>query len=171
METDEELIDFVERYSGLSIYEIKKKLGWSAGRVDGSVNRLIKAKKIFIKVVERNGRRVKLVYPSDQRPSDLISIPEKKLERGNPLWGREATFYALDLFTIGVAGRNIEEWNQISVFSESVPLTHEGGMVSFKIPEKFYTFYQLHQKHSVLTINSNNLLITVSGDIIDSIEE
>jgi len=35
----------------------------------------------------------------------------------------------------------------------------------FQIPEKFWRFYNLERKHRVVSVNGNNLLVTVSGDI------
>ena len=36
-----------------------------------------------------------------------------------------------------------------------------------EIPEKFWRFYKLDRKHRAVSINGNNLLITVSGDIVE----
>jgi hypothetical protein len=38
--TDNELMEAVNSFPGLSLYELSRKLGWSIGRVDGSVKRL-----------------------------------------------------------------------------------------------------------------------------------
>lgn len=165
------MLDLINSYSGLSLYEIKSKLKWTTGKTDGVKKRLLRKKKIFIKVVERSGRRVELVYPYDQRPSSIIQVSEKELEIGNPLWDNEASIYALDSYTIGVAGKTIPEWSEISCFEKTIPLDHRDGNVLFEIPEEFRRFYQLDQNHSVVTINSNNLLITISGRIIDFIPE
>jgi hypothetical protein len=37
-----------------------------------------------------------------------------------------------------------------------------------KIPEKFSRFYNMERKHRVVSINGNNILITISGNIIDA---
>jgi hypothetical protein len=36
-----------------------------------------------------------------------------------------------------------------------------------KIPEKIKRFYEWEQKHRVVSINGNALLITISGNIIE----
>lgn len=166
--TDEELLSTILDYSGLSLYELRKRLKWTSGKVDGSLNRLIKKKKVFVKLMERGGRRVKLVYPIEMIPSTTIKVKEENLVQGNPLWMDIARIYALDLHTIGIAGRNVTEWQDISAFYDDLEISHENGFVSLQLPEAFVRFYDLNHKHFVVTINSNNLLLTVSGDLVVS---
>jgi len=35
------------------------------------------------------------------------------------------------------------------------------------IPEKFWRFYNLERKHRVISVNGNNILVTVSRDIVE----
>ena len=165
-ETDDELYQLIEREPGLSKYELKNELKWSMGKTDGSIKRLLESGRIFVKVVERDGRQVHLIYPVDMKPTDVIKIPKQELETHNPLWFDKALVYALDSETIGVAGQHFDEWSEISRFEKEIPLNHEDDQVSFEIPEEFKTFYQLDRKHYVVSINANNVLITVSGEII-----
>lgn len=171
--SDEILLEVIEKHPSLSQYELSRKLRWSSGRVDGSVRRLLKSNKIFLRVIERNGRRVNLVYPKEQKPAKIIEVPSELLEGGNPVWRDEAFFYALDSSTIGISGRDIEEWRDISCFAETVHLrresarAHREGRTLLPIPENFWRFYNLDRKHRVVSINGNNLLVTVSGDIIE----
>jgi hypothetical protein len=166
-ESDEILLDTIEKYPGLSQYEIGKKLRWSAGRVDGSIRRLLNANKIFIRVLERNGKRVNLVYPKDQKPSNVIEVPTELLNVDNPIWDEYAFVYALDNSTIGISGHEIPEWEEISCFLKKIPLQKNEGKIILQIPETFWRFYNLERKHRVVSLNGNNLLITVSGDIIE----
>lgn len=166
-ESDEILLDIIKRYPGLSQYELARSLKWKAGRVDGSVRRLLNANKIFVRVLERNGRRVNLVYPKEQKPSNLIEVPAELLRMDNPIWDQYAFVYALDISTIGISGLEVSEWKEISCFREKLPLQKTKDKMILKIPERFWRFYNLQRKHRVVSINGNNLLITVSGDIIE----
>lgn len=169
-ESDKILLSTIEKYPGLSQYELGKKLKWKAGHVDGSVRRLLKANKIIIKVLERNGRRVNLIYPKDQKPSNIIEVPTKLLTICNPVWNENAFIYALDRSTIGISGHEIPEWKEISCFLEKIPLRKKEGKMILQIPEAFWRFYNLERKHRVVSLNGNNLLITVSGDVIEEKE-
>jgi len=166
-ETDKLLLEAIRRYPGLSQYELAEKLGWRSGHVDGSVRRLVKSKKAFLRIIERDGRRVNLVYPEEYKPSNLIEVPSDLLEVDNPTWSDKAFLYALDSSTIGVSGREVDEWREMSCFTESTPITKDNEKIVFKIPERFWRFYDLDGKHRVVSINGNNLLITVSGYIVE----
>jgi len=166
-ESDEILLDIVVKYPGLSQYELGKKLKWNAGRVDGSVRRLLNANRVFVRVLERNGRRVNLVYAKAGKPLNVIEVPAELLQKSNPMWSGYAFVYALDSSTIGVSGREMPEWEEISCFLEKIPTKEIGGKMIVQVPERFWRFYSLDRKHRVVSINGNNLLITVAGDIIE----
>jgi hypothetical protein len=166
-ESDEILLEAVKQFPGLSQYELGKKLGWKTGRIDGSIRRLLNEGKIVIKVLERNGRRVNLVYPREDTPKDTIEVPVELLETANPTWDEYAYVYALDNSTIGISGREMPEWEEISCFLEKVPIQKTENKILLKIPEKFWRFYNMERKHSVVSINGNNILITVAGNIIE----
>jgi len=166
-ESDEILLKVIERYPGLSQYELGKKVGWPSGRVDGSVRRLLNGNMVFIRVLERGGRRVNLVYPIGQKPLNVIEVPAELFCVDNPVWDEFAFVYALDSSTIGVSGREMPEWGEIACFLERVPIRKDGEKIVFEVPERFWRFYSLERKHRVVSVNGNNLLITVSGDIVE----
>lgn len=167
-ESDEILLETIKNFPGLSQYELGKKLKWNSGRVDGSIRRLLNEGRILMRVLERNGRRVNLVYPKEQKPVDVIEIPTQLLKTGNPLWDKYAFVYALDSSTIGISGREMPEWEEISCFLEKIPIQTAEGKMVLRIPEKFWRFYNMERKHRVVSINGNNILITISGNIIDA---
>ena len=138
------------------------------GHVDGTVRRLLNSGEVFITVIERYGRRANLVYPKEQKPSNIIEVPESLLETGNPLWQRGAFIYALDNVNIGISGREISEWKEISCFNSKIPIEHINGKISLRIPEKFIDFYHLNEKHRAVSTDGNSILITVSGDVIET---
>lgn len=66
-ESDEHLLEVIKNYSGLSQYELSKKIKWPSGRTDGAIRRLLNENCITIKNIERNGRLVNLIYPKDSK--------------------------------------------------------------------------------------------------------
>jgi len=170
-ESEEFLLKIIRNYSGLSLYELAKKAKWTVGHVDGTVRRLLNSKEVFITVIERDGRRANLVYPKEQKPSNIVEVPIDLLKTGNPLWQEEAFIYALDNVNIGISGQEILEWKEISCFDSKIPIENacmHARALSLKIPEKFMKFYHLNEKHRTASINGNNIIITVSGDIIET---
>lgn len=170
--SEQTLLEIIRNYPGLSQYELAKKTKWKMGHVDGTIRRLLNSNEVFIAVVDRNGRKVNLVYPKDQKPSDIIEIPNSFLKRGNPSWHEKAFIYALDNSTIGISGRELPEWNEISCFSSEIPIETArarsvGEKITIRIPENFVRFYNLEKKHRVVSINGNNILVTISGDILE----
>lgn len=165
--SEQVLLEVIRSYPGLSLYEIAKKVGWNTGRVDGAVRRLLSSREVFVAVVDRNGRKVNLVYPIDQKPSNVIEIPSSFLETENPSWHENACVHSLDSSTIGVSGGELPEWKEISCFSSEVPIERVDGKISIRIPDDFARFYDLEKKHRVVSINGNNILVTISGDILE----
>jgi DNA-binding MarR family transcriptional regulator len=58
LDTDYELYRAINKRPGASIYELAKELGWSSGKVYGSVRRLEKDNWIRTEKAERAGRYV-----------------------------------------------------------------------------------------------------------------
>jgi hypothetical protein len=110
---------------------------------------------------------VNLIYSKDQKPSDLLEVPVNLLQTGNPLWDQNAFIYALDSSTIGISGKEMPEWKEISCFQEMIPLRRDREKVELHIPETFLRFYNMERKHRIVSLNGNNILITISGDIIE----
>jgi len=63
LDTDYELYSVINRKPGANIYELAKELGWSSGKVYGSVRRLEKDNWIRTEKAERYGRSVLKVKP------------------------------------------------------------------------------------------------------------
>jgi hypothetical protein len=153
---------------GLSLYQIAKRTNWNIGKVDGSVRRLVNARKVFLVGEERGGRKLSLVFPSRLSPSPEIRIPRGLLMSENPVWLNHAYAYALDSHTIGIAGKPIREWHRVSQFESRLPIRRDEHTIKVTIPDNFITFYELNNHYFAKTINSNNILITVGGPIIQS---
>jgi len=123
--------------------------------------------KVVVRVLERNGRCVNLVYLRDMKPSNVVEVPAELLDVDNPVWGDSAFIYALDSSTIGLSGKPMSEWEEVSCFLERIPIEKSAGKIVLRIPERFCRFYNLERKHRVVSVNGNNILITVSGDIVE----
>jgi DNA-binding MarR family transcriptional regulator len=65
-DTDYELYKMINRKPGASVYELAKELGWSSGKVYGSVRRLEKDSLIRTEKAERDGRSVLKVKPVEE---------------------------------------------------------------------------------------------------------
>lgn len=63
LDTDYALYNVISRKPGSSVYELAKILGWSSGKVYGSVRRLEKDSWIRTEKAERDGRSVLKVKP------------------------------------------------------------------------------------------------------------
>jgi hypothetical protein len=75
--------------------------------------------------------------------------------------------YGLDSSTIGVSGHAMPEWSEISCFAEEIPITRDTEKVVVQIPEKIKRFLNFKQKHRVISVNGNNLLMTLSGNMVE----
>jgi hypothetical protein len=164
---NKEILKLIENDPGLSKYELSKKLCWSTGKTDGAISRLLKTRKIYLKEIERDGRIVHLVYPSDLPPSEIIKIPESELKIGNPLWIDKSYFYALDSETLGITGKEFPIWDEIAHFKESNNIKFENGEAIIELPETFKEHYKLNEKHYSVSLNANNILVTITGKIIN----
>lgn len=164
--SNEILLRTVRERPGLSMYELGREIGWNIGRVDGCVRRLLNAGKLRVAAVERNGRRTNLVFPKSKKDPRLIEVPTSLL--GNPTFSHEAFSYALDSTTIGISGRVKRDWEEDASFMEKTSLKRSKRKISLKLPERFLRFYRLDEKRKVVTVNGDVILVTVSGDLIQS---
>ena len=167
--TTDAVIERIVRDSpGVSLYWLKRRTRWNIGKVDGSVRRLVNAGKLFLVSDERNGRRLTLVYPSEFRPSTTVTVPSGVLQTSNPTWINKAHVYALDHHTIGIAGEPLQQWRKIARFTSKVRVKRDLNGVHLTIPKKFEEFYHLKTHYFTKTVNANNILITVGGQLVQS---
>jgi hypothetical protein len=59
------------------------------------------------------------------------------------------------------------EWAEISCFKEETPISREADKVLIEIPEKTKRFYDWERKHRVLSVNGNDILVTISGNLVE----
>jgi len=163
--TNDALFHEIEQEPGLSKYKLTKKLNWSMGKTDGAINRLLDSGRIFIKEIERDGRKVKLVYPKTMIPNNNIRIPKSELEISNSLWSTEAHFFGLDSDTIGITGEEYAPWKH-SRYRQKAMVKDDGDDISISFPTEFQAFYNLPTKHFSISVNSNRVILTINGYLI-----
>lgn len=160
--TDSAVLQEVMKRPGSSISEIAERLGWTNGRVDGSVNRLVLKKKVTVKHCVKRGILVKKVYPSEYfKAPEVIEIPKEMVSYSS--WENSAVVYALSRSTIGVSHKEIAEWNKKALFKEAVPIEADDEKIILKLPEKFTDFYQLSNSDISLSAVGNCVLISVES--------
>ena len=167
LQSDKLLIETINNHPGLSQYELAKRLDWPSGKVDGAIRRLVNQNQILIKSTQRNGRLVNLIYAKDHKPPNVIEVPISLLQIDNRTWLDSAYVYALDSTTIGIAGSEMSEWKGIACFTETTPIKKDKETLVLQIPERFNRFYNIANKHKVVTVNGNAILITITGNIIN----
>ena len=59
------------------------------------------------------------------------------------------------------------EWEEISCFSEKIPIRKGAETAVLQLPEKIVRFYNMERRHRVVSVNGNTILVTVSGEIVE----
>jgi hypothetical protein len=161
--TDSTVLEEVMKKPGATISEIAEALGWSNGKVDGSVNRLLAKRKVSVKHFLQRGMLVKRVYPSEYpvKPHNVLEIPKKIVVPNQ--WKDIARVYALSRSVIGVAPEEVGEWERKAIFKDDVNLQRDEENIIVVLPERFSDFYQLENSEINLSIVGNLVLATVES--------
>ena len=104
---------------------------------------------------------VKTVYPKnfEKRPINQIEIPREMVNFD--LWREKAFVYALSRSTVGIADREIAEWNGKSLSKEVVPIKKTDDNIVLELPSHFSDFYQLANSETALSAIGNLVFVTV----------
>lgn len=161
--TDSIVLEEIMKKPGVTVSEIAETLGWSNGKVDGSVNRLLLRGKVSVKHYLQRGMLVKRVYPSEYpaKSHDTLEVPEKMVDRS--LWKGNAVAYALSRSTIGIAPKEVEEWERKAFFKERADIKKDKENIIITLPEKFCDFYQLENSETSLSTVGNFVMATVES--------
>lgn len=164
--TDQTVLELIEQNPGIVLTTLSKELGWSKGRVQGSVNRLEKVGRLYSKIVLRQGKTVRRIYSINyKQPSvGVIEIPKQLI---NPdKWSKIAYLYATDRSTIMIESKEI---NIDSPIKTHIPIEWQNDNMIIKLPEKFVEFYALANSEfglSSLGEEGDNVLVTIEATIV-----
>ena len=173
--TDKALLDFLKKKPGaLSLYQIAREIGWSIGRVQKSIDRLLKKGLVTYRRAFLGGRSLKLVIPAKKevglpvlvlrKPSDVeISVSGDMVNR--ECWHGNAFLYALDRVSFGISSSHERKWHEGSLFEEKVPLRKEENAVVIRIPAKVSQFYLLTMTSYEVSASPkrNKVIVSVGG--------
>lgn len=164
--TDSIVLNMIKENSGLTVKEIANLLGWTNGKVDGSVNRLAKRGKIHIQYFMRKRSFIKRIYPIKEkpRPSNVIEIPKEDIKID--LWKDEVSVYSLSRGSIGISPTKIDEWEKKAFWKGDVKLIDEDEKLKLELPNKLSDFYRLENSEIDLATNEDLVLITVEEAIV-----
>jgi len=175
--TDVALLDFLKKKPGaLSLYQIAGEIGWSIGRVQKSVERLLRKGLVTYRRAFLGGRSLKLLVPSKSESAVVsrasVSMKSLVVELVIPvdlidpmLWGEKACLYALDRLTLGVSAVSEGAWRKRCVWEVEVPLKREGNAVIAAVPAKIAGFYLLHVSDYVVSgfPSKSKVIVTVGN--------
>jgi hypothetical protein len=173
--TDKALLDFLKKNPGaLSLYQIAREIGWSIGRVQKSIDRLLKKDLVTYRRAFLGGRSLKLIIPAKKevglpvlvlrKPSNVeITVPGNMAD--SECWHESAFLYALDRVSFGISASHERKWHESSLFEEKVPLRKEENGILLKIPTKVSEFYLLPMtSYEVSASPKRNKVIVSVGD-------
>ena len=179
--TDMALLDFLKKKPGaLSLYQITREIGWSIGRVQKSIERLLKKGLVTYKRAFLGGRSLKLIIPAKmeansrlmlvlRKPSNVeIAIPTDMVDSKHL---RESAFlYALDRVSFGISSHHERKWHESSFFEAKVPVRKEENTVAVRIPEKVSRFYLLPMTSYEISASPKRNKVIVSVGSFRSLE-
>ena len=174
--TDSALLDFLKKKPGaLSLYQIAREIGWSIGRVQKSIDRLLKKGLVTYKRAFLGGRSLKLIIPAKmeadlqpvfvlRKPSDVeIAVSTDMIE--GELLQENAFLYALDRVSFGISSRREKKWHESSLFEAKVPVRKEENAIVLKIPKRISRFYLLPMtSYEISASPKRNKVIVSVGD-------
>jgi predicted transcriptional regulator len=166
LETDDLVLQIILEKSGSTVHEIADYLGWTNGKVDGSINRLLRKGKVRVEHVIRRRTLIKKVYPAEKktRPPEVIEIPKEEI--AEDIWKDEVYLYSLSRSSIAISAAKSDEWEERAFWKGSVKVEEENGKLLVQLPEKLASFYRLENSEISLSTNDDFALVTVESTIV-----
>jgi len=174
--TDNALLDFLRKKPGASsLYQIAQEIGWSIGRVQKSIDRLLKKGLVTYKRAFLGGRSLKLIIPTKietnlqpmfvlRKPSDVeIAIPTDMVD--SRYFQENAFLYALDRVSFGISACQERKWRESSLFETKVPIKREENAIVLRVPDKISRFYLLPMTSYEISASPkrNKVIVSVGG--------
>lgn len=166
IDTDYVVMQRILEKSGSTVHEIARDLGWTNGRVDGSVNRLLKEGKIKVQHCIRRGMLVKKMYPAEKeaRGPNVVEISKEMIDEG--LWKDTVRVYALSRSSIAISTTKIEEWEKKAFWKGDIRIEDCEKELIVKLPDHLSDFYRLENSETSLSTSDEFALVTVESTII-----
>lgn len=166
--TDTQLLKAIKENPGWTLYYLAQELEWQVGRVDGSLRRLQKQGKVYVRQVLKHGRVVKKIYPSDHQPKhpSVVEIPMKILDNPEAWFQKEVIVYALSRSSIGLSPDPIESWEHKAWKKSHVEAERMNDNIQLRLPEEVVEFYGLWNSEVGLSTSRNEALLTVEATIV-----
>ena len=166
LETDDIVLRIIREKPGTTVHEIADYLGWTNGKVDGSINRLLKKGKVQVEHVIRRRALIKKVYPIEKkvRPSNVIEIPKEEIAAN--MWKDEVFLYSLSRSSVAISTTKFEEWEEKAFWKGTAVVEDENGKLLVKLPEKLSSFYRLENSEISLSTSEDFALVTVESTIV-----
>lgn len=164
--TDKTVLELIKQNPGIVLTTLAKELGWSKGRVQGSVNRLERSGRVYSRMVLRQGKTIRRIYSINYKEPDVsvIEIPKKLI---NPRkWSKVVYVYGADRSTIILEPK---ETNIDGPIKAQVPIKWYSDKIVVKLPENFVKFYALLNSEyglSSLGEEGDNVLVTIEATIL-----
>jgi len=164
--TDAGIKEIIDKFPGLSLYEIQKIAGSSLGLVDGSIRRLEKNGIVRVRHVLRGGRSTKQVFSSAYLQTNLSQVKLDKEAFSNPdAWENTAYLYALNRSSIGVSPTREPEWESKAVFEARTEIKKDKRSIIFEIPAKFRDFYLWENSKMDISVIDELVLLNLITEI------
>lgn len=169
--TDKAVLQIASKKQGVTLYDLAKTLGWTRGRVLGSIRRLSKQGRIKTKTVLRHGKVVRTIHTAEyQEPKpEILEVPYEIIALKHWKEAEIATVYALNRlsFLIEPIPLNlISDLYKNSLFNAKADLQHLDNKMLVKLPAQLIDFYLL--RNSDITLSSigsdgDNVLVTIEA--------
>jgi hypothetical protein len=162
-ETDDSVLEEVERKPSSTVREIATRLGWSNGRVDGSVNRLVSQGRIKVRHHLKRGTLVKKVYPLRHIPTppNIVEIPTNMIDAD--LWKDTVNVYALSRSTVALSPVQVDEWEEKALRKEKGVIVKNRDVLQIEISGVLSDFYQLENAETSISTTASFAMVTVES--------
>lgn len=166
IKTDSAVLQRIQEEPGTTVHEIADYLDWTNGKVDGSVNRLLKKGRIRVQFYMRKRTLVKKIYPVEKkvRPPNVIEIPKENIDKD--IWKNEVFIYSLSRSSIGLSPRKIAQWDERASWKGSATVKDEDEKLVVELPKRLSDFYRLENSEVSLSTSDDFALLTIETTII-----
>lgn len=164
--TDALVVQLILEKPGSTIHEIAGGLGWTNGRVDGSINRLLKKGNVRVQHCIRRGMLVKKLYPSEEeiRTPNTIEIPKEMI--AEDVWKDRVRVYSLSRSSIAISATENEEWEKRAFWKEDISVEEHEKKLIVRLPDHLSDFYRLENSETSLSTRDEFALVTVESTIV-----